>query len=184
MLGSRVAESSTRGEGKSRGETIDEQHAVTDCALDLQLDLNMINKLLTINISLDTSKALRGARGTSVRHCGDAREKRESTVALSFFHRDAYRAPAATCQSDRSRACSPANARLECDPAWGHGHVLGEGQRTPPCSTTPPRLTWACIRVCMSQQLARSASRCREIFDARTAIDIDTGNIDFCFSHF
>lgn len=35
--------------------------------------------------------------------------------------------------SDSSRTCFPANARLKCDPAWGHGHVLGEGQQTPPC---------------------------------------------------
>ena len=51
----------------------------------------------------------------------------------------APRRQTATCRrarSDRARACFPANARLECDPAWGHGHVLGEGQRTP-----PPRYT-------------------------------------------
>lgn len=53
-------------------------------------------------------------------------------LRLAFSHPESGVYRAATCRSDRSRTCSPANARLECDPAWGHGHVLGEGQRTSP----------------------------------------------------
>lgn len=42
-----------------------------------------------------------------------------------------YRSIAGTCRCNRAGACSPTNARLECDPAWGHGYVLSEGQRPP-----------------------------------------------------
>lgn len=52
-------------------------------------------------------------------------------------------------RSDHARVCSPANARLECDPAWGRGHVLGEGQRTPPRSVTiwSVAIRVACARI-------------------------------------
>lgn len=60
--------------------------------------------------------------------------EREGAYTTHFLseERSPRRAWHVTCRSDLARACSPANARLECDPAWGHGHVLGEGQRTPP----------------------------------------------------
>lgn len=71
------------------------------------------------------------------RHCGGRqwKEKECARPTLPFHRGGAHRARSRhvpAVRSDPARTCSPANARLECDPAWGHGHVLVEGQRTPP----------------------------------------------------
>jgi len=71
----------------------------------------------------------------SIHHCGSSEKRRSMHGPLPFhrgvlIERGRWRSPRA--RSDPARTCSPANASFECDPAWGHGHVLGEGQRTLP----------------------------------------------------
>jgi len=107
--------------------------------------------------------------------------ERERAVR-SFFLSPARLSSAShrVAESDHFRACSPANARLECDPAWGHGHVLGEGQRTPPCSSTSPRLT-AGMRTCGDPNSWRYRVAAKVSTPVQAVIDIDTRNIRFLF---
>jgi len=93
------------------------------------------------------------------------------------FHRGALiERGSPRAQSDPTRACFPANARLECDPAWGHGHVLDEGQRTSPLlhyGRLPPSAghAWVCTRAYVFARIRQlaSASVCVRVAPSESA---------------
>lgn len=76
-------------------------------------------------------------------------KEKECARPTSFPPRSAYRTRSLCARSDLARACSPANASFECDPAWGHGHVLGEGQRTLPLLHYSVRGTRVDVHTCV-----------------------------------